>query len=239
MCHAHAGVAGRVRGDGSAGQVRGVDDGLQFRGGQRGRGVAAGADAVVGVQLDPVGAAGGLLAHRAHRFVRAADFLRAAGQVEIGTEAARTGAVAGAGDDGTGGDIQARAGNQAFVDRALDRDVGVAGAFGAQVAQRGEAGQQRVARVRGGFQRAVVLRLLQHLVVPQRLVVGMQEHVRVEVDQARHQRRARQRDALRVGGRPHRRRIADRLDGAVADQHDPAGMQGHPNSHPVESASHR
>ena len=48
----------------------------------------------------------------------------------------------------------------------------------------------------------------------------------MQVDQARHQRRAGQGDALRIRGRVDGVRVADGDDRAVAHEHGPAGMRG-------------
>ena len=63
--------------------------------------------------------------------------------------------------------------------------------------------------------------LVQHLVVPRRLVVGVQQDVRVPFDQPRHQRRARQVDDRRAG-RGDARRRPDGLDAIAAHAHRPA-----------------
>ena len=66
---------------------------------------------------------------------------------------------------------------------------------------------------------------LQHLIVPRRLVVGMQEHVRVPLDQPGQQRRA-----GKIGHRRAGRRIADagpgRLDPVAPDTNGPAFVHG-------------
>ena len=109
------------------------------------------APAVVGVHLDPVGAVPGLLAHGANHLGDAARLLRALRRAaQSGAQPARRRTVAGGGHDGARRHEQARAGDQALLDGALQRDVGVPRALGAQVAQRGEAGQQRGARLHAG-----------------------------------------------------------------------------------------
>jgi hypothetical protein len=125
-----------------------------------GVGAAVGAAAVVGVELDPVGAARALLAHRACHLVDAAGFLRALRQVDIGAVAARRRPIAAGGDDRAGGDEQARAGNDAVVNRLLDRHIGIQRAFGAEVAQGGESGLQGGGGVAPGQQGAVFHRFL-------------------------------------------------------------------------------
>ncbi len=78
-----------------------------------------------------------------------------------------------------------RARNQALVDGVLYVDIGVAGTFRAEIAQRGEAGHQGVVYVLHGFDGAIGQRFLQNLIVPQGFVVRMEENMRVRVDQAR------------------------------------------------------
>ena len=68
------------------------------------------------------------------------------------------------------------------------------------------------------------LGLAQHLVVPRRFVVRVQQDVRVRLDQPGHERCARQFDHRRTGDR-HVRSGANRLDAAAADQHCPARVQ--------------
>ena len=96
--------------------------------------------AVVGVDLHPVGAVADLVAHDPHE--RAVVGLFGALR-HAPVERVASGAVTAGGDDGACGDQQPRAGHDALLDRLLQLDVGVAGALGAQVAQRREAGQQR------------------------------------------------------------------------------------------------
>ena len=69
----------------------------------------------------------------------------------------------------------------------------------------------------GGAQRE---RLVQHLIVPQGLVVGVQEEVRMALDHAGHQRCAGKVDGPRAGGRGEVR--ADRGDPVAVDEHLPA-----------------
>ena len=73
------------------------------------------------------------------------------------------------------------------LDGLLQPDVGVAGALGAQIAHRREAGH-RAWRAGDCVARATRQRerLVQHLVVPGGLVVGVQQQVRMALDQARH-----------------------------------------------------
>ena len=162
--------------------------------------------------------AGDLVAHRADGLVDPGDFLRALGHGDAGLEA--LGAVGAARDDRPGRDQQARAGDDALVDRLLEADVGEAGAFGAEVALGGEAGIERPLGLddrAGGAQRE---RLVQHLIVPQGLVVGVEEEVRMALDHAGHQGRAGQVDDPGAGGRGEVG--PGRGDPVAVDQHRPA-----------------
>ncbi|WP_229425698.1 hypothetical protein [Massilia sp. Se16.2.3] len=108
----------------------------------------------------------GLLAHGLDRFDRAGDGLGAVGYLHVGPVAALGRAVAVAGDDGFRGDEQARAGDHPAFDGALDADVGIVGAFGAEVAQGGESRLQRVGGVLACQQGAVFDLFLDYPVVP-------------------------------------------------------------------------
>ena len=120
------------------------------------------------------------------------------GQVDVGRRMLRP--IAARRDDGARDDDHARAGDDALLDRLLEADVGVARALGAEVAHRREAGEQRVARVVRRAGDAERERLVQHLIVPRRLVVRMQQQVRVPLDEPGQQRRAGQVDRRRAGG---------------------------------------
>src|SRR5215831_6684618 len=81
--------------------------------------LAARSPPVVGVDLDPVGAASGLLAHRFEHLWDAAHRLRPLRQIEVRAKAARPGAVARGRDDGAGRDLEPRPRDEAAVDGAL------------------------------------------------------------------------------------------------------------------------
>ena len=81
----------------------------------------------------------------------------------------------------------------------------------------------------GGAQRQ---RLVQHLIVPQRLVIGMEEEVRMALDHARDQGLAGQVDDPGAGRRGDVR--PDGLDLVALDQHRPALVRL--RIHPVEDA---
>src|SRR5207253_289153 len=100
-------------------------------------------------------------------------------------------AVRAGGDNGTRDDEQARPFDEALFDRTLEGHVGVVCALGAQIPQRRETRQQGGARLLARAQRAIRHRLLEYLVVPQGLVVGVQEQVRMHVHEAGQQGGAR------------------------------------------------
>jgi hypothetical protein len=81
-------------------------------------------------------------------------------------------------------------------------------------------------RVLPGQQGAVLDLLLHHLVVPGGFVVRVQQHVRVQVDQAGDQGLAGQVDALGIGRGLDASGRADRFDAPVRHQHRPAALRG-------------
>ena len=123
---AHALVAGGVHSDGMGFGVRRLHRRLQFGFGEGGLRLAAGSDAVVGVELDPVGAQGRLLAHGLNDLVHTRRFLRALWQVPPVRVVLSRRPVGARGDDRPGRDEQARAGNDAVLNRPLQADIGVA-----------------------------------------------------------------------------------------------------------------
>ena len=183
-----------------------------------GVGRVAGAAAVVGVDLDPVGARGDLVAHGDAHAVHPVGLLGALGHVPARVEARR--AVAARGDDGARRGQHARSLDQAQIDRVAQGDVGEAGALGAEVTDRREAGFERRARGHDAPDGAQLERLLEHLVVPRRLVVGVQQQVRVQVDQPRDEVLVVEREPARRGGHGDLPRRCDRLDASAAHEHD-------------------
>ena len=85
--------------------------------------------------------------------------------------------VAAGGDDRARRGEHPRAGNDALVDGLLQLHVGVARAFGTEIANGREAGDQCRAEMSGGARDAEPEAFVHHLVVPGRLVVRMQQHV--------------------------------------------------------------
>ena len=190
--------------------------------GQRQRRAAAVAALVViiGIQFDQPSTSGDLVADGSDDLVDAADFLSTLRHRDAGLIA--LGAIGTARDDGAGGDGQARPRHDALVDRLLEAGIGIARALGAEVALAGEPGHQRRARLHDRARRAQRQRLVQHLIVPRRLVVGMQEQVAVALDQPRHQGGAGQIDDAAPGRRGEVR--PDGSDAVFVDQHLPAGV---------------
>ena len=173
----------------------------------------------VGVDLDPVGAAADLVADDPDEVV-AVGLLDPLRDRQLGREALRP--VAAGRGDRSGRDDHPGARDDPLLDRPLQPDVGITGALGPEVADRREARLQDRPEVDRRPRHPQRQRLLQDLIVPRRLVVGVQQDVRMGVDQARQQGRPRQIDRLRVGrgldvsGRP------DRRDPRAADEHEPA-----------------
>ena len=75
------------------------------------------------------------------------------------------------------------------------------------------------------FHHAIAQRLLQDLIVPKRLIVGVQEEVRMRVDQSRQQREAGEADGFGVAGCAHRARGANGGDAVALHEHDPARVR--------------
>ena len=173
--------------------------------------------AVVGVDLDPVGAAPDLVAHDTRQLLRASSLLGALRHIHFRRKT--TGSVHAAHHDRARGDHHPRPFDDALLHRLPEPHIGIASALGAEVTQRGEAGAQRALHVHRRTRHAQAQWLLQHLIVPRRLVVRMQQHVRMQVDHAGHQRHARQVDDHRVRWRLHARRHADGGDASVLHEH--------------------
>ncbi len=207
-------------GDDAAGIVGGGHRGLQLGFGKSRARHVAGGPAVVGIQLDQVGAAGDLGTDGPDDVVDATGLLGALRHGDAGFVALRT--IGAQCHDGARGDHHARPGDDALVDRLLQADIGIAGALGAKVAFGGKAGHQGRLGLGDRASGAQGQRFVQDLVVPAGFVIGMQEEVAVALDQAGQHGLARQVDDFGPGGRAEIR--ADRGDLAVLDQDLPAGM---------------
>ena len=154
------------------------------------------APSVIAVKLDPVGAVADLVAHDAGKAVDAIGFLGPLRDAPFKRVALRT--VAAGSDDRARGRKHAGTGNDALLDSLLEFYVGVSGALGAKIANRREARHQCRRQVIDGARGAQRETLVRNLIVPRCLVVGMQQDMRVPLDQSRQQRRARQLYDLRV-----------------------------------------
>jgi hypothetical protein len=116
----------------------------------------------------------------------------------------------------------ARTGNDALIDCLLQADVRVAGPFGPEIADRRESSLERRTQVIRSACDSDAEQFVRDLIVPGRLVVRMQQDVRVRVDEARHERRAGQVDRLGPGGRRHIRRRPSGFDPSAADDNGPS-----------------
>ena len=214
-----------VRRDGSSERSGGLDDQPQLvdrEGGPPG---------VVGVDLDEVGASTDLVADDlAQAF--AVGLLGSLGDRQLGGESAR--GVGPGGDDRPGGHQEPRPRHDPLLDRLLQPDVGVTCPLGPEVSERGEAGHQVELEVVRRPADPQGQRLQEHLVFPGGLVVGVQQQVRMRIDQARQERATGQIDRPGPLGDLDRGLRADPADRAVADQDDPAvmGLGGRPVEHP-------
>jgi hypothetical protein len=111
-------------------------------------------------------------------------------------------------------------GNDSLIDRIPQSNVGVTSAFGAEIANRREAGHQRRTQVVHRTRRAQRQRLVCDLKLPLRFVVRVQQNVRVAFDEPRRQREAREIDDARVAGVDARCR-SRRVDAIADDPHRP------------------
>jgi len=199
--------------------------------------LAARARAVVGVDLDPVGASSDLIAHDAHER-RVVGLLGALQHVDLRSEPRP---VAARRHDRARDHDHSRSGNDPLRDGALQPHVGIAGALRAEVAHRGEPGAERLTRVVRRARHAERERLVQHLVVPGRLVVGVEQEVRVSLDQPGEQRRARERDPAHGRWRGERSGRSGRGDAFAAHEHRPSfahvGTVEHPVGHEQRGAA--
>jgi hypothetical protein len=223
---AHA-LGGRGMGGGdAAGAVRDLDRAAHLLDGEGGVGGLARAPAIIGIELHHVGAAADLMTRR-DRDPGTVRLLRAErGESRVG----ELRAIGAGRDDRAGRDQHARPRHDAARDRVAQPDVGIARALGAEIAHGGEARHQSGARGGDGARGAQRQRLAQHLIVPARFVIGMEEEVRMALDHPRHQGRARQ---VHDAGPGRRGKVRPRrLDPVAAHQHLPALVRR--GIHPVE-----
>ncbi len=180
--HSFGGVG--VDGHGDAGAGCRLHSKLQFTFGKCRVRPGQGSPAVVGIELDPIGSVSDLIAHDADQLC-AVSFFGALRDAPLRSVA--LGAVSACGDDGSGGCQDAGAGNNVLCDRLFELDVGIACAFGAQLAYGGEAGRERGAEMIHGAGCAQSQTFAGYLIVPHRFVIGMEQDVGMALYQARHQ----------------------------------------------------
>ena len=205
----------------AAAAARHAHDQVQLLLGEGGLPRAARTPAVVAVDLDPVGAAAHLVAHHARQLVHAARFLGAVREVEFRGAARR---VAAARHDGARGGDDARSGDDALVHRVPQADVGVARALRAEVAHGCDAGEQRGPRRHHRARGAQRQRLVEDLIVPRRFVVGVQQQVRVALDESGHESQPAQLDHAGAGRTGDRCRGPGGADAVAVDDDFPAGL---------------
>ena len=202
------------------GAARHLDRQLHLGFGERRFRFAVRAPAVVTVELDPVGTLADLVTDHPREPIHAIGFFRAEGHVTL---RGATGPIGAGGNDGARACENAGTRDNALPDGITEADVRITGAFGAEIALRGDTGIERRARGDGGARNPERQRLVQHLPVPRRLVVGVKQKVGMAFDHAGHEREPAERDDLctsggDVPGRAHLR------DGIALDQDGPAAM---------------
>ena len=220
---AHAFGGAGVDGDGNAGALGGLDGELHFVERKGGARAGTGAPAIVAVELDPIGAVADLVAHHAGQAVDAVGLFGALRHAPFERES--FGRVAAGGHDGARRGEDPRTGDDALVDGLLEFDIGVGGALGAQIADRGEARHEGGAQVIHGARDAQGEAFVSHLIVPRSFVVGVEQDVGVAFDEAGEQRGAGEIDDLGVGGVDGRGGSGG-LDAVAADADGPGFVGG-------------
>jgi hypothetical protein len=193
---AHPLGGGGVRDDRPSAALGRSDDSFQFVD-REGRGrFAVRAPAVVCIDFDPIRPMTDLIADDADQRVAVGLFgpLR---NPPFGRETLRS--IAPGRDNCAGRHQHAGPWNDPLFDCLLQFSVGVGRPFGPQVANRGKAGRQRRAKMIRGPRHPKRETFVQHLIVPRRLVVGMQKNMGMTFDQSRQKRGAGHVD--RRGGR--------------------------------------
>ena len=147
-----------------AGPARRRDEHLELVLRERRPELAAGAPAVVGVDLDPVGPTADLPPHHPDDRLLAVGLLRALRRIE--RIVASRGPVAASGDNRAGDGEQPRARHDALLDGTPKLHVIVQRALGAEVALGRDAGPEGSAGMGHGPRHAEAERLLQYLIIP-------------------------------------------------------------------------
>jgi len=164
-----------------------------------------------------------LVAHRTHQAIDAVGFLDTLRHAPLQREALRR--IAPRDPNRLCRRQNPRARNDALLNRLLQLHIGIARAFRTQVAHRREPGHQSRATVVYRTRRTQPQALMRHLIHPRRLAVGMQQHVRVALNQPRHQSHAGKLNHRRAG-RIHTRRRASRVDPVTLYAHRPPRVHG-------------
>src|SRR5438105_14876777 len=151
-----------MRGDETSRAARGIDRGIELALRERRLRLAVGSPTGIGVDLDPSRAMLDLIADRSRDAINTVGLLRALRHLDARREAA--GPIRSRRDDRARGDEEARSRNDPLIDRLLEADVGVTGAFRPEVAKRRESRFQRALRGNGGPCHAKRERLPEYLI---------------------------------------------------------------------------
>src|SRR5262249_31668547 len=114
--------------------------------------------------------------------------------------------------------------NDSLLYRLFEADISIAGALGSKVANRGEAGEQRVAEVVRSAGDPERQRFAGDLIVPDGFAVGMEEDVRVGFDQPGNQGCSGKLDNSSLPWGLHFGYRADCFDAVAVDQNGPTRM---------------
>src|SRR5271165_5034096 len=161
---AHALQSDGVDGHGNSGAPGGFDRQLHLVERESGMRAWIRTPAVIAIEFDPIRAMPDLVAHDTDEAVYAVSLFSALRHAPLERKA--LGAVASGGDDRAGRSQDARTRNNSLLYRLLQFDVGISRAFSSEIANRGEAGQQRVAQVVDRASRAKRQPFLSYLIVP-------------------------------------------------------------------------
>ena len=111
-----------------------------------------------------------LIAHDAREAIDAVGFFRALRHAPLRSETFWS--ITAGRDDRARGDDHARTGNDVLFDRLLQTNIGISSAFSAQIANRREAGEKRIAQMVGRASDTQTQRLARHLIVPDGFLYG-------------------------------------------------------------------
>ncbi len=125
-----------------------------------------------------------LVAYHVHQAVHAVGLFCPLWDVPFEREA--FGRVASGGDNRARRSQHARPRNDSLIHGLFEFDICVSRAFGAEIADGGEAGHQRISQMIGGARHAQSQPFVRHLIVPRRLVIRVQQNVRMALHHPRH-----------------------------------------------------